>query len=104
MFINHWLGRFCTDGILPLTDPAHCNLPKVHAHNEYMLGYVKQLQSLGAKITMNALDIETELLNPLSMVDFNGVIEDNIKPFRLSWFTNKYSEVIGVFDKWMRKH
>jgi hypothetical protein len=67
-----------------------------------MLGYVKQLQSLGAKITMNAIDIETELLSPLNMVDFNGVIEDNIKPFRLSWFTNKYREVIGVFDEWTR--
>ena len=49
-------------------------MQKLRDHNEYMLGYVKKLQELNVKITMNAVDIETELLNPLNMVDFNGVI------------------------------
>jgi hypothetical protein len=51
---------------------------------------------------MNAVDIETELLNPLNMVDFNGVIEENIKPFKLSWFTTKYDKIIDAFGNWMK--
>ena len=55
-----------------------------------MFEYIKKLQEFDAEISMNSVDIETELLNPLNMVDFNGVIEENVKPFRLSAFKNKY--------------
>jgi hypothetical protein len=38
-------------------------------------------------------------MDPNHMVDFNGVIEEKIKPFRLSDYMRKYE---GVYDNWHR--
>jgi hypothetical protein len=38
-------------------------------------------------------------MHPTNMIDFNGVIEENILPFKLSDFRRKYQDVIERFEK-----
>lgn len=102
LFANHWLNRWCTSR-WPLQSPPNCNLKKLQDHNKYLLGYIRKFQQLGAEVSSIAVDIEYSGLHPLNMFDFNGIIQQNIKPFRLSQFKNNYKLVIDGFENAMRE-
>lgn len=69
-----------------------------------MMGFVNKFQLLGAEVSVVTIDFDLSRLSPTSMIDFTGVIKNNVEPFKLSDFKNKYKVIIEKYETAIRQN
>ena len=62
------------------------------------LEYVKEIQSLGIEVNVLTIDMHDRNYHPSYMSDENGIIEENIKPVKLSDFKDRFRVLIDKFE------
>jgi hypothetical protein len=57
---------------------------------------VTEVQSLGIEVSAVTLDMFSKSFNANNMVDLNGIIEENLKPFILSDYRRRFKKIIDM--------
>ncbi len=59
---------------------------------------LKQLAATGVEIYLSAINPEGDMYHPDRMKDESGIIEDNIKPVKLSEFRQSFTQYIQILQ------
>ena len=67
-----------------VADPVEYHNEDFEAYFKPAFEYIKSILDLGIKVSIMSLDVHGKNYNPRNMIDFYGLVEENMKPVRYS--------------------
>ena len=99
----NWPGYVCKNVCCDNDREPTCEYGKFDAYLTQFVNFMLEMRNQGVEVHALAVDINYWNYAPTSLVDADGIIDKNIKPFRYSFFKQMYRTMIEKYEAALKK-